>query len=150
VLLDPAQDALQLVARHVVDVHPGWLSLGCGLLGVSQLVRTRGWFTIVRAACPQARTIRARNVMAASMAGAGLNGVLPARSGDVVKLWLLHRRAPEDAPYAPLAATLVPEGVFEAVDGQGRGGRGAVVAVAGDDGSGSVGEGVPAFGAKAN
>lgn len=116
-LLDPAQDAWQLIARHVVDVHPGWLSLGCALLGISQLVRTRGWYTIIRAACPRAKAIRARNVMAASMAGAGLNGVLPARSGDVVKLWLLHRRTPDEAPYAPLAATLVPEGLFEAACG---------------------------------
>ena len=54
--------------------------------------------------------------MAAYLAGAGLNGVIPARGGDVVKLWLVHRRI-EGARYPTLAATFVPETVFETLFG---------------------------------
>jgi hypothetical protein len=54
--------------------------------------------------------------MAAYLAGAGLNGIIPARGGDVVKLWLVHRRIPESR-YATLAATFVPETVFETIFG---------------------------------
>ena len=46
--------------------------------------------------------------MAAYLAGAGLNGIIPARGGDIVKLWLVHRRI-EGARYPTLAATFVPE-----------------------------------------
>ena len=56
--------------------------------------------------------------MAAYLAGAGLNGVIPARGGDIVKLWLLHRRIP-GARYPTLAATFVPETLFETLFGIG-------------------------------
>jgi hypothetical protein len=81
-------------------------------------VRTRGWHTIVRAAYPEAENLRARNTMAAYLAGAGLNGIIPARGGDVVKLWLVHRRV-ENARYPTLAATFIPETLFETAFGFG-------------------------------
>ena len=83
---------------------------------LAQAVRPRGWHTILRAAYPDADGLRPRNTMAAYLAGAGLNGVIPARGGDVVKLWLVHRRI-EGARYPTLAATFVPETVFETLFG---------------------------------
>jgi Lysylphosphatidylglycerol synthase TM region len=56
--------------------------------------------------------------MAAYLAGAGLNGIIPARGGDIVKLWLVHRRIP-GARYPTLAATFVPETLFETLFGFG-------------------------------
>jgi hypothetical protein len=56
--------------------------------------------------------------MAAFLAGAGLNGVIPARGGDVVKLWLLHRRI-DGSRYPTLAATFLPETLFETAFGIG-------------------------------
>ena len=79
-------------------------------------MRQRGWLTILRAAHPHATSLRLRDVETAYFAGAGLNGVLPARGGDVVKLALLHRRIP-DSSYATLAATFVPETLFETLCG---------------------------------
>ena len=79
-------------------------------------MRQRGWLTILRAAHPHATSLRLRDVQTAYFAGAGLNGVLPARGGDVVKLALLHRRIP-DSSYATLAATFVPETLFETLCG---------------------------------
>ncbi len=54
--------------------------------------------------------------MAAYFAGSGINGIVPARGGDVLKLYMVHRRVPESR-YATLVATFVPETLFETVFG---------------------------------
>ena len=81
---------------------------------LSQAVRTRGWFTILRAAYPEANELRARDVTGAYLAGAGLNSVVPARGGDFLKLFLVHRRVPK-ARYSTLLATFAPETLPEIV-----------------------------------
>jgi Lysylphosphatidylglycerol synthase TM region len=111
-----ASHALQLVAQGVVAVDPRWLAAGVVLHLLNQVVRTRGWFNIIRAAYPGAHEIRARDVTLAYLAGAGLNGVAPARGGDVVKIFLLRRRAPETR-WSTLLATLLPETLFESAFG---------------------------------
>lgn len=115
---DAVWRALRLIAEESTQVKLGWLVLGTVLYFVSQAVRTRAWFNILRAAQPDAPALRARDVTAAYFAGAGLNGVVPARGGDLVKLYLVHRRAPR-APYSTLAATFVPETLFETAFGTG-------------------------------
>jgi uncharacterized membrane protein YbhN (UPF0104 family) len=78
------------------------------------VVRIRGWFNILRAAYPRATELRYRHVLQAYFAGSGLNAVVPARGGDVMKLYLAKRAVP-DANYATLAATLVVETLFDSV-----------------------------------
>jgi hypothetical protein len=106
------------VFERAASVDPMLALLGVVLYLVAQAVRTRGWHTIIRAAYPEATNLRPRHTMAAYLAGAGLNGVIPARGGDIVKLWLLHRRI-EGARYPTLAATFVPETLFETLFGIG-------------------------------
>ncbi|MGZ4200993.1 MAG: lysylphosphatidylglycerol synthase domain-containing protein [Thermoleophilaceae bacterium] len=89
-----ARHALELVAERVVTVAPGWLLAAVLLHVLHQVVRTRGWFNIIRAAYPGSSELRARDVTLAHLAGAGLNGVVPARGGDLAKLYLIRRRAP--------------------------------------------------------
>jgi hypothetical protein len=81
---------------------------------LSQAVRSRGWFNILRLTYPRARGLRARDVMAASFAGAGVNGLVPARAGDLVKLAFVHRRI-DGARCATLIGTAVPETAFESL-----------------------------------
>lgn len=114
--LRTAGHALKLVFAHAASVDPAWAGCGVVVYFVAQAVRTRGWHTILRAAYPEATQLRARNTMAAYLAGAGLNGVIPARGGDIVKLWLVHRRI-TGARYPTLAATFVPETLFETAFG---------------------------------
>ncbi len=114
--LRTAAHAGELIAEQAARVNPGWLALGTLLYLVAQCVRTRGWYTILRAAYPEATDLRARDVMRAYLAGAGLNAIVPARGGDIVKLALVHRRAPGSS-YATLAATFVPETLFETLCG---------------------------------
>jgi uncharacterized membrane protein YbhN (UPF0104 family) len=116
--LRTANHALDLLVHKAATVNP-WLTLvGTVLYLLAQAIRTRGWHTIVRAAYPEATDLRPRHTMAAYLAGAGLNGVIPARGGDVVKLWLLHRRI-RGARYPTLAATFLPETLFETAFGFG-------------------------------
>jgi uncharacterized membrane protein YbhN (UPF0104 family) len=112
--VDATVHALRLIAERVVSVNPWWLLLGVVLFELQQAVRTRGWFTIIRAAYPSADGLRARNVCGAYLAGSGLNAVVPARLGDVLKLWLVRRRV-DGGRWSTLAATLLPETLFDVV-----------------------------------
>ncbi len=111
-----AVHAAGVLADQGSQVNVPLLCLGVALSFAANAVRQRGWLTILRAAHPHATSLRLRDVETAYFAGAGLNGVLPARGGDVVKLALLHRRIPNSS-YATLAATFVPETLFETLCG---------------------------------
>lgn len=110
--------AIELVVTDVAAVAPGWVIAGVALHVLHEAVRTRGWFNIIRAAHPEAGELRARDVMRAYFAGSGLNGLLPARGGDVVKLYLIRRRA-GSTRWSTLFATFVPETLFETAVGIG-------------------------------
>ncbi len=115
-LIDAAQRALQLLLDGAVQVNPWWVGAGVVLYELAELVRTRGWFNIIRAAYPYASSLRARDVAGAYLAGAGVNAVLPARSGDVLKLFMVHCKLPSSR-YSTLAATFLPETLFESFCG---------------------------------
>jgi uncharacterized membrane protein YbhN (UPF0104 family) len=91
-----------------VDVNPWWVLVGIVFYELAQLIRTRGWFNILRAAYPDADELKARHVAGAYMAGAGVNSIIPARGGDFLKLFLIHKRMPK-ARYSTLIATFGPE-----------------------------------------
>jgi hypothetical protein len=117
--LRTANHALELLLHRAASVDPALAGLGIVLYILAQCVRTRGWHTILRAAYPeQAADLRVRDVMRAYLAGAGVNSVVPARGGDVVKLAMVHRRIP-GSRYSTLAATFVPEALFETLFGIG-------------------------------
>jgi uncharacterized membrane protein YbhN (UPF0104 family) len=113
-----AVNAIGLIADRTAKVDVRWLLAGTVLYLLAQAVRTRGWFTILRAAYPEATDLRARHVMRAYLAGSGINALVPARGGDVVKLAMVRRRI-EGARYTTLAATFVPETLFETAFGTG-------------------------------
>ena len=105
--------AVHVFFDHLTDV--GWAALGLALAChvAKLLLRARAWQTIVRAAYPGKR-LRYRSALGAYTAGVGVNSVAPARSGDVVKLYLLKPRI-EGGTYATLAPTLVVETLFDFV-----------------------------------
>jgi uncharacterized membrane protein YbhN (UPF0104 family) len=77
------------------------------------LARTRAWRNILAAAFPGA-VVRWRSVFGAYAAGAAVNAVLPARGGDVLKLYLVKQRI-ADSRYPTLVATLVVDTLFDFV-----------------------------------
>jgi Lysylphosphatidylglycerol synthase TM region len=113
-----AVHAVGLIANRTAEVDVRWLVLGVALYLLAQAVRTRAWFTILRAAYPEATGLRPVHVLRAYLAGAGINALVPARGGDIVKLAMVRRRI-EGARYTTLAATFVPETLFETVFGTG-------------------------------
>src|SRR3954468_8232118 len=115
-VLRTAGHAIGLLADSATSVSLPLLLLGAVLYVGSQCVRTLGWYTILRAAYPDSDELTRRDVVRAYLAGAGLNAVIPARGGDIVKLALVHRPIP-GSRWSTLAATFVPETLFESAFG---------------------------------
>jgi uncharacterized membrane protein YbhN (UPF0104 family) len=99
--------------HHLSSVR--WAPLGIALaLHVLKLVlRGVAWRNILAAAYPETR-VRHVQVFGAYVAGVGVNAIAPARAGDLVKLYLVHRRI-EGATYPTLASSLVVETLFDFV-----------------------------------
>ena len=114
-LLRSSAHAANLILRDTAQVNPWLLLLGVVLYIAAQAIRTRGWHTILLATYPDSG-LRARDTCGAYLAGSGLNAIIPARGGDIVKLRLVHRKVPGSS-YATLAGTFVPETVFETLFG---------------------------------
>ncbi|HSC93226.1 MAG TPA: lysylphosphatidylglycerol synthase transmembrane domain-containing protein [Gaiellaceae bacterium] len=85
------------------------LALACQLGKVA--ARTRAWRNIVAASYPEA-TVRWRTILGAYLAGTGVNAIVPARAGDLLKLYLVKHRV-DGATYPTLAATLLVETLFD-------------------------------------
>lgn len=92
-----------------------WEFLGLALVChvVKLVFRAGAWRAIVRAAYPDER-FKFRSAFGAYVAGVGVNSIVPARGGDVVKVYLAKHRLP-GASYATLAPTLVVETMFDFV-----------------------------------
>jgi uncharacterized membrane protein YbhN (UPF0104 family) len=74
-------------------------------------LRARASFHILRAAYPGER-IRFRDVWGAYLAGYGFNSVVPARGGDVVRLFLTKTSVPRSS-YPAVGSSFVVEQIFD-------------------------------------
>jgi uncharacterized membrane protein YbhN (UPF0104 family) len=105
--------AIGVFVHHLAAVH--WdalgIAVGCHLLKL--LAVSRAWRNVVAAAYPQARVSWPR-MFAAYVAGTGVNAIIPARGGDVVKLVIAKRRV-EGSTYTTLATTVVLMTLFDTV-----------------------------------
>lgn len=98
---------------HLADVHwlPLAIALGCQFLRL--VARAPAWRNILRAAYPELLVPR-RTVLGAYLAGVGVNAVVPARGGDLLKLYLVKHRV-EGTTYPTLGSTLIVETLFDSV-----------------------------------
>jgi uncharacterized membrane protein YbhN (UPF0104 family) len=78
-------------------------------------LRARASFNILSAAYPDER-VSFRRIWGAYFAGYGFNAVIPARGGDVVRLFLTRNSIP-NASYPAVAATFVVELIFDVTMG---------------------------------
>ncbi len=106
-------DAAGTFFHHLADVH--WLPLGIALAFqlARLLARVPAWRAIVRASYPGLKVPR-RTIFGAYLAGVGVNAIVPARGGDLLKLYLVKHRVP-DTTYPTLGATLIVETLFDSV-----------------------------------
>ncbi|MCA1587138.1 MAG: flippase-like domain-containing protein [Chloroflexi bacterium] len=93
----------------------GWTSLLIGALAfvVYLTLRSRAFFHTLRAAYPD-EPIAFRRIWGAYIAAYGFNNVIPARGGDVIKLFLVKQSIPH-ATYPAVGAAICVEAVFDAV-----------------------------------
>jgi uncharacterized membrane protein YbhN (UPF0104 family) len=93
----------------------GWgpLLLGAIAFIVYLSLRARAFFHTLRAAYP-AEPIAFRRVWGAYIASYGFNNVIPARGGDVIKLFLVKSSIPH-ATYPAVGAAICVEAVFDAI-----------------------------------
>lgn len=91
----------------------GWLSLliGAAAFVVYLTLRSRAFFHTLQAAYPDER-IAFRRIWGAYIAAYGFNNVIPARGGDVVKLFLVKRSIP-NSTYPAVGAAICVEAVFD-------------------------------------
>jgi glycosyltransferase 2 family protein len=101
--------------HHLADI--GWVAFVLALifyLGML-LTRTRAWQNVLRAAYPRSR-VSYKGITAAYLVGAGINGIIPARVGDAVKIFLAKRVVPHSS-YPAITSSFFVQSVFDTVVG---------------------------------
>jgi uncharacterized protein (TIRG00374 family) len=96
-------------------VHWFALVLGLAFFGLNLTLRSRAFFHSLRAAYP-AVAFQWRRVWGAYFAAVGFNNVVPARGGDVIKLFLTRSSIP-GSRYPTVAAAFFVESLFDACVG---------------------------------
>ena len=108
-------DALGEFVSNLASVSWGLLLLALLLHGGWATLRTRAWFNTLRAAYPHER-FRWREIWGSYFVAVGLNSVVPARAGDVAKLYLARRSIP-NSTYPAIGAAILVEVVFDVTAG---------------------------------
>jgi len=105
--------AIAVFFHHLAAVEWKWLALGilCQLAKLGAV--SRAWRNIIKAAYPD-RRVRWRQIYGAYVAGTGVNALIPARGGDVVRLFLAKRRV-DGATYTTLVSTSLLQTLFDMV-----------------------------------
>jgi uncharacterized membrane protein YbhN (UPF0104 family) len=92
-----------------IEWAPFALALCC--LAAMQLCRAWAWRNVLHAAYPGAH-ISFLRLAAAYLAGAGINAILPARAGDVTKVFLVKRQIPGSS-YPAVTSSFLVQTVFD-------------------------------------
>lgn len=108
-------DAVDSFFSNLAHVQFGSLLLGMASFAIYLTLRSRAYFHAVRAAYPGER-IQWRRIWGAYVAAYGFNNVVPARGGDVIKLFLTKSSIPNSS-YPAVAASFFVELGFDAVMG---------------------------------
>ena len=104
-------DAVDSFFSNLASLKPLPLLLALVLFTCYLSLRARASFNVLRAAYPTER-IAFKRVWGAYFAGYGFNAVIPARGGDVVRLFLTKNSVPNSS-YPAVAATFVVELIFD-------------------------------------
>lgn len=96
-------------------VHWGALVLGLVFFALNLTLRSRAFFHSLRAAYPSV-SFQWRRIWGAYVAAVGFNNVVPARGGDVIKLFLARSSIPGSS-YPTVASAFFVEAIFDACVG---------------------------------
>ena len=104
-------DAVGDFVRNLASVQWGSLLIGLAAFGAYLTLRSRAYFNVLRAAYPDAR-IEFRRIWGAYLAAYGFNNVVPARGGDVIKLFLARTSVPGSS-YPAVGSSFFVEAIFD-------------------------------------
>ena len=110
-MIDSVLHAINVFVHHLASVEWSWLLLGVLMQLLKLVAVSRAWRNILRAAYPEAH-LKWLPIFGAYVAGTGVNAVIPARGGDVVRLFLAKRRV-EGATYTTLVSTTLLQTLFD-------------------------------------
>jgi glycosyltransferase 2 family protein len=101
--------------EHLSDIR--WTPFAIALLFLlaMQLSRAWAWRNVLRAAYPGTR-ISFLELSAAYLAGAGINAIVPARAGDVTKVFLVKRQIPHSS-YPAVTSSFLVQTIFDTTAG---------------------------------
>ena len=108
-------DAVGQFFSDLAAVHWPALVLGLLFFMLNLTIRSRAFFNSLRAAYPAVR-FPWRRIWGAYVAAVGFNNVVPARGGDVIKLFLTRSSIP-GSRYPTVAAAFFVESIFDATVG---------------------------------
>jgi uncharacterized membrane protein YbhN (UPF0104 family) len=101
--------------HNLADVRWSALAVAAAFHVFRLLLRIPAWRNILRASYPGTRVPRL-GVLGSYIAGVGVNSILPARSGDLLKLYLIKHRI-DGSTYPTLGSTLIVETLLDSVYG---------------------------------
>jgi uncharacterized protein (TIRG00374 family) len=108
---DSFTDAAGKFFSSLADIKWGYLLLGMVFHALNLLFRSRGAFNTLRAAYPAER-FQWRRIWGAYVGGVGFNSVVPARGGDVIKVFLVKSSIPNSS-YPAIGASLAVDAIFD-------------------------------------
>jgi uncharacterized membrane protein YbhN (UPF0104 family) len=104
-------DAVGQFFSDLAAVHWGALAIGLGFFALNLALRSRAFFHSLRAAYP-AVSFQWRRIFGAYVAAVGFNNVVPARGGDLIKLFLA-KSSIRSSTYPTVAAAFFVESIFD-------------------------------------
>jgi uncharacterized membrane protein YbhN (UPF0104 family) len=104
-------DAVGQFFSDLAAVHWGALALGLAFFVLNLTLRSRAYFHTLRAAYP-AVSFQWRRIWGAYVAAVGFNNVVPARGGDIIKLFLTRSSIP-GSTYPTVASAFFVESIFD-------------------------------------
>jgi uncharacterized protein (TIRG00374 family) len=104
-------DAAGKFFSSLADIGWGALALGMLFQALNLTFRSRATFNVLRAAYPAER-FQWRRIWGAYVGGVGFNSVVPARGGDVIKVFLTKSSVPNSS-YPAVGAALAVDAIFD-------------------------------------
>jgi uncharacterized membrane protein YbhN (UPF0104 family) len=104
-------DAVEAFFSNLAAVQWGALAIGLCFHLSHHLCRSRAWFNVLRAAYPNER-FQWRRIAGSHVAGVGVNSILPARAGDVTKIYLAKQSIP-NSQYPAITSSFFVDSVFD-------------------------------------
>jgi uncharacterized membrane protein YbhN (UPF0104 family) len=100
---------------HLSEIEWAPFALALAFLAAMQIARAWAWRNVLHAAYPDSK-IAFLPLSAAYLAGAGINAILPARAGDVTKIFLVKRQI-NGASYPAVTSSFLVQSVFDTTVG---------------------------------